>query len=667
MFFKETRSRKSGLPVLQLVESIRTDKGPRQKVIVSLGTEIDFPRRLRKQVALCVKARLIGEFVLFEDDQISLYADRIVKKIQTEGKWQKAHDKLKDAENTKKERPTAEVYIDELQHTNSRELGSILIGDHYWQLLNFPKILSDCGFNKSQIVTAEISILNRLISQDSEHAILEWLKTVAVDELLGVDSAKFGDDRFYRISDLLIRNQVEIETRLYRQEASLFNIGDTIYFYDLTNTYFEGKCEKNPKAEYGGNQKEKRDDCPQVVVGLVIDSHGFIRRHRMFNGKLKDAKSLRYILKELEYEYNDRELPTFIFDRGVVSEDNLELLKDYKYIIACRSNEEMQFVEEFERGKFVPISGRKEQHKSEVKILLKKKDDISYLLCKSEGRKKKEEAMRNQKEQRLIDKLKNLASQVNKHRSRDTSEIERKLGRLKERYCSVAKYYWFKYEPCCFDINFPKEPINRNLQKSMNNLLVKYKESKISYNEIQKQLKLRQDKYPADFAMIEIHLTEPVLNWGTEEEKENNQHQLEGNYLLKTNRTDLESEQIWNIYTMLTNVEKAFRDLKTNLGLRPNYHQLENRVDGHIFISILAYHLMHSIEYTLKQQGISNSWRTIKRQVSTHTYATIQMPLVDKRTINLRKPGALEGIHENIYRKLGVNYKSLPTLKTVAK
>jgi len=167
--------------------------------------------------------------------------------------------------------------------------------------------------------------------------------------------------------------------------------------------------------------------------------------------------------------------------------------------------------------------------------------------------------------------------------------------------------------------------------------------------------------------MIEIHLTEPVLNWGTEEEKENNQQQLEGNYLLKTNRTDLESEQIWNIYTMLTNVEKAFRDLKTNLGLRPNYHQLESRVDGHIFISILAYHLMHSIEYTLKQQGISNSWRTIKRQVSTHTYATIQMPLVDKRTINLRKPGALEGIHENIYRKLGVNYKSLPTLKTVAK
>jgi len=195
----------------------------------------------------------------------------------------------------------------------------------------------------------------------------------------------------------------------------------------------------------------------------------------------------------------------------------------------------------------------------------------------------------------------------------------------------------------------------------------KYNESEISYNELQKQLRLRQEKYPLDYAKLDIQITEPSLQWGTEEDKENNQHQLEGNYLLKTNRTDLQSEEIWNIYTMLTKVEKAFRDLKTHLGLRPNYHQLEKRVDGHIFISILAYHLLHTIEYILNQQDISASWKTIKRLVSTHNYATIQVPVVDKTTVNLRKPGAVEGIHEKIYRKLGVNYKDLPTLKTTAK
>jgi hypothetical protein len=667
MFFKETRSRKSGKPVLQLVESRRIDKGPRNYVIVSLGTEFDVPSHLRQQVASCVKGRLLGESIMFEEDQVSLYADRIVKKIQTEGKWQKSHDKLKEVENTKKDRETAEVYINELQHANSRELGTVLIGHHFWRMLKFPRILRACGFNQSQVVTAEISVLNRLIAQDSEHAIIDWLNTVALDELSGVDTTNFGDDRFYRISDFLINNQTDIETALYKQEASLFNLENSIFLYDLTNTYFEGQAKKNPKAEYGGNQKEKRDDCPQVVVALVIDSHGFIRRHRMFNGKMKDAKSLSYILEELAAEFKDSEMPTLIFDRGVVSKDNIEMINNYKYIIACRTNEEMEFVEEFEQGEFVPISGRKEKKKSEVKILLKKKDGISYLLCKSEGRKKKEKAMRNHQEQKLIDELENIARQIKKSSSHDTTGIDRRLGRLMQKYCTVAKYYWFKYEPFVFSVTYPDEQINRNLKKSLDTISRKYRESKISYNELQKQLESRQEKYPLDYEKLDIQITVPSLQWGTEEDKENNQHQLEGNYLLKTNRTDLQSEEIWNIYTMLTKVEKAFRDLKTHLGLRPNYHQLEKRVDGHIFISILAYHLLHTIEYVLNQQGISTSWKTIKRLVSTHTYSTIQIPTVNKTTINIRKPGAVEGIHQHIYRKLGVNYKDLPILKTTAK
>ena len=117
---------------------------------------------------------------------------------------------------------------------------------------------------------------------------------------------------------------------------------------------------------------------------------------------------------------------------------------------------------------------------------------------------------------------------------------------------------------------------------------------------------------------------------------------------------------------MLTRVEKAFRDLKTHLGLRPNYHQLEDRVDGHIFISILAYHLMHTIEYVLRQQGTS-SWAKIKRLVCTYTYATIQLPIAGKSTINLRKPGLVEGIHEIIYRRLRVEYRNLPIRKNVVK
>jgi hypothetical protein len=667
MYFKETKTDKSKKAVLQLIESERTSKGPRQKIIVSLGTDLKIPKKLRKQVAHCVKELLMGQLVLFDNNQVALYADQIVKRIQTEGKWQKAYDKLKAAENSQKERETAEVYIDEVQHSYSRELGSILIGHQYWNLLKFPQMLASCGFNDSQIVTAEISVLNRLISQDSEHAITDWLNTVAIDEILHVDSSKYGDDRFYRVSDLLLQNQFQIETALYEQETDLFHLEDSVFLYDLTNTYFEGQCERNPKAEYGGNQKEKRDDCPQVVVALVIDTNGFIRRHRMFNGKLKDVKSFSYILRELEAEFKDREIPTFIFDRGIVSEDNLELLKDYKYIVASRANEEMEFVEEFEYGEFETLPGRDEKKKSQIKVLLKEHDDHLYLLCKSEGRQKKERAMRNNMEKKLEEELNKLAVKVKKATDRDVTEVERKLGRLKERFSSVAKYYWFKYEPCKFEVKFPQEPLNSRLQKSLELLLKKFAEDSISYNQLQNNLESRKDKYPADYARLEIKLTEPALRWGTIDEKADQELQLEGNYLIKTNRKDLKADEIWNIYMMLTRVEKAFRDLKTNLGLRPNYHQLEDRVDGHIFISILAYHLMHTIEYVLHQQGISSSWATIKRLVSTHTYVTIQLPVTDNSTINLRKPGLVEGIHEKIYRKLGVEYRDLPISKTTVK
>ncbi|MCD6322522.1 MAG: IS1634 family transposase [Clostridiales bacterium] len=484
---------------------------------------------------------------------------------------------------------------------------------------------------------------------------------------MNIDSTRYGDDRFYRVSDKLLKNQSHIETALYKKESDMFYLEDSVFLYDLTNTYFEGQCELNPKAEYGGHQKEKRNDCPQVVVALIVDTKGFIRRHRMFNGKMNDVKSLSYILKELEEEFEGRELPTFIFDRGVVSEGNLELLKNYKYIVASRTNEEMEFVEEFENGEFTALPGRDEKKKSQIKVLLKEHNDLQYLLCKSSGRKQKEAAMRNKQELKLEEELNNLAKQVKKARDRDVSEIERKVGRLKERYSRVAKYYWFKYDPCKFELKFPAEQLNSRLHRSLELLVKKFNKGDISYNQLYANLKSREEKYPEDFARHEIKLTEPVLKWGTNDEKTSQAEQLEGNYLIKTNRKDLKADEIWNIYVMLTRVEKAFRDLKTHLGLRPNYHQLEDRVDGHIFISILAYHLMHTIEYVMRQQGISSSWASIKRLVSTHAYATIQLPIAGKSTINLRKPGIVEGIHETIYRKLKVDYRNLPIRKTVVK
>ena len=175
-----------------------------------------------------------------------------------------------------------------------------------------------------------------------------------------------------------------------------------------------------------------------------------------------------------------------------------------------------------------------------------------------------------------------------------------------------------------------------------------------------------EETYKSHFSKIKIEIREPDLSWGPIDELEASARALDGNYLLKTNRDDLSDEKIWDLYMMLTGVEDAFRKLKSDLGLRPNRHHLEKRVDGHILVTILAYNLLHAIEFTLRKKAIHTTWPTIKRVLTSHTYSTITLPTVDGPVINLRKAGIPEIIHQQIYDTLGVNYSNLPIAKTIA-
>lgn len=670
MFFREKKSKNSKQPILQLVENIRTVKGPRQKLVVSLGTLIKIPKENRSEVARIVKERLTGEQSLFaENSELVGYADKIVKKIQTEGKWHSAREIVCKQQDNLTEKTIAEVFIDDIQHGHDRETGTVLIGHTFWERLHFPDILRDCGFTESQIRNAEISILNRLIAQDSENAILSWMDTVAIDDILGINTKKFGNDRFYRISDKLLKNSEHIEESLYQREQTLFNLKNTIFLYDLTNTYFEGVCANNPKAEYNANQKEKRTDCPQVVVALVIDQEGFIRRHKIFNGKMTDVKSLDKILIELKKEFLNQPMPTIIFDRGMVSEENMELIKSYedlKYIIACRSNEESAFIKNFRNEEFSLLEGRSEKA-PRVEILLKEVDKTAYLLCKSEGRMEKEKAIRNKIEKKLEEDLHNLSKQIINGRENNPVQIERRIGRINQKHSKVAKYYKIEYQHREFSFTIScEEGVPKRLINSLKILKEKADSNKISFPAIKKKLLDYEAKYSVEYSKIQFDLKEPVLTWNTVDELESKERTMDGNYLLKTNRLDLDQHEIWHLYMMLTRVENAFKDLKSHLGLRPNFHQIEDRVDGHIFISILAYHLLHAIEYTLRQKGDHSRWATIKRLVSTHRYTTTQLPTVQGPVINIRKPGIPEGIHMDIYQKLKVDYKNLKVTKTIA-
>ena len=478
MFFREKTSKNSKLPILQLVENIRTDKGTRQRIVVSLGTQIKIKKELQKQVAGIVKERLTGEQSIFvHNPELVGYADKIVKKIQTEGKWYSAREIVCKQKDSLDAKVITEIFIDEIQHGHDRELGPVLIGHTFWNRLQFPEILKGCGFSESQIRTAEISILNRLIAQDSENLILSWMDTVSIDDILGISTKRFGNDRFYRISDKLLKNSKYIEENLYQREKKLFNLQNTISLYDLTNTYFEGVCANNPKAEYNGNQKEKRTDCPQVVVALVIEQEGFKRRHKMFNGKMTDTKSLDKILLELKKEFSNQPMPTIIFDRGMVSKENMELIEKYddlKYIIACRPNEESTFINDFQTEEF-SLLDEKSDKSSKVEILLQEEDKIAYSLCKSEGRCTKEKAMRNKFETKLEEELQKLLKQIRAGRENNPVQIERRIGRINQKNSKVAKYYSIEYQHRAFSYTLAdKNSLSKRLTNSLKILKEKY-------------------------------------------------------------------------------------------------------------------------------------------------------------------------------------------------
>ncbi len=466
MFFREKMSPRSINPVLQLVENMHIDGKRKQKIIISLGTTTSINKEIRKNVAFAIKQKLLGQTSLWIDDQVKLIADNIVKKIQTEGKWDASRAQVMKHKSEDKE--TAEVFIEQVGHGFTRELGPLLIGHNFWKRLSIDEILSDCGFSGVAIKVAEISILNRLIAGDSENAIPSWIKVTAVSDIIDKAAESFSKDRFYRVSDKLLENQEFIEKRLYERNCSVFNLSNAVYLYDLTNSYFEGACEQNPKAEYNKNQKEKRTDCPQIVVALVLDREGFVRRHFTYNGKMSDSKSLEKIITALKNDFDLSAMPTIIMDRGVACDENIALLESeqLKYIVASRSGEEKEMLEDFEiQEDFWTL---KKDKTNEVKIKLKKKEGISYLLCKSSGRKKKETAMRNRIEENLIDALEGMKKLIAGGKRNSPEIVNQSIGRIKERFPKVAQYYEIQYTPFRFEYKVEKGIVlPKRLQNSL--------------------------------------------------------------------------------------------------------------------------------------------------------------------------------------------------------
>ena len=592
-----------------LVESILTPKGPRQKIICSLGDLRPCPRVEWLELAHKLASALSGQSDLLAGQAPDPELQQLVAKVNSASPQSGQLAQPAAAESN-----LVAVHVDQVRTEESREAGPVHVGYQFWLRLGVDAILAKAGLSERTRQLTCVMALNRLIHPGSELAMPDWIRSTALPDILEVDFQDLAEDARYRNLDKLHPRRVAIEAALAERERSLFNLDQTVFLYDVTSTFFEGRAMANPKAKRGYS-RDHRPDCKQVLIGLVVNRDGFPLAHEVFAGNCHDSTTLEQMLTALDKRVGLQPGQTVVVDRGMSGEENLKKIVARKlhYLVAEPYGARNDWVQEFEDDKDFreverdPSPTNPFQHKSTIQVKMRQVDGEMHVLCLSSERKGKDRAIREAHEKKLLVDLEKLQKRVAKGKGRGTkpAEVLQSMGRLKERYSRVARYYRMEYDA----------------------------EAK-------------------------------VFRYSLEEDKRTRAEKLDGSYLLKTDRGDLSAEEAWRVYVLLTRAEAAFRTLKSPLGERPIFHHKEGRVEAHIFLCVLAYHLLISIEKTFLDQGVHTSWATVRQTLKTHQINTIVLPTDSGLVLRIRKGSTPETAHREIYEKLGLGSEIIRPRKT---
>jgi transposase len=437
------------------------------------------------------------------------------------------------------------------------------------------------------------NIIGRMAAPASELATHGWLQAISgLGELIDYDFEKMSLDRLYQVSDQLWKHKEAIETHLYQHEHDLFGLAETITLYDLTNTFFEGDAKINPQAQRG-RSKEKRSDCPLVTLGLVPDGSGFPRKSQIFPDNASEPKTLETMLQDLSGQPDS----TVILDADIANEENIQYLIEhhYKYIVVSRKRKR-----DFDEDKAAVAKDILGQTVKAQRVVIEATGEIE-LYCHPELREKIGQAMQDsfaEKYELALSSLHNGLS--NKGSTKKYAKVLEHIGRLNENYARIAQHY---------DVTVTAD---------------------------------------------EAQLNAFSIEW-KRVEKSNSQAPHPGVYCLQSNLTDWDEVTLWGTYTMLTDLEGVFRSLKSELGLRPIYHHKEERVNGHIFITLIVYHLVQILRVQLKAQDFHDNWQTIRRKVENQQRITVTLQREDGKTIHLRKATKAETQQSDLYNLLGIS------------
>jgi transposase len=556
MFLRAHRRSKDGKQhrYWSLVETVRTADGPRQRRLCYLGELND-----------SAHARWLKTIEVFnaegESTQLKLFPSEV--------------------EPPENDPDVARVLLKKVRLERTRQVGPCYLGWELWRRLQldefFQGAIDTDGADVAWSRVAAILGINRLCAPGSELALeQQWYPSTSLGDILHIEEGKINDTRLYRCLDRILPQKTKLEQHLKQRYGELFGAEFDVMLYDLTSTYVEGAAEANPMMRRGYS-RDHRPDCQQLVLALIVNPEGFPCSYEVFNGNRADVTTLEVILRLVERKYG-KARRIWVMDRGIVSEANLAAIRkrDGQYLVGTPRSK----MKEFEAHLKEEANWEQVRDEVQVKLISIPGGQETFILCKTEGRQRKEQAIRNRFARRMEAALDSLQKQVKAGRLKNRDKMHVRIGRILASHPQVADLY------------------------------------EVAVKEANGQLS---------------------IEWSAKDGQRQWREIREGAYLLRTNLTATTASELWAKYMQLTEVEAAFRALKSELSIRPLFHQLERRVKAHVMVGFLGYALWVTLKHLLRRKQSEWSATRALAELATLQSADIVLPTTDGREIRLRR------------------------------
>lgn len=576
MYLRRSTRKKNGKThsYWRLVRSVRTGNKVRQETVAWLG-ELDAEGRAR---ASALAEHMLGK----KDRQRGLFEE--------------------EATPSK----SVKVHVDRLRVERSRCFGDVWLAWKLWQILGLDEFCkSVMPKGREKVPWAEIAailVLARFCEPSSElHIAEDWYQRSALIDILHVPAKRVHHTRLYQGLDALLPHKRKLEKHLKERYGTLFQADFDLLLYDVTSTYFEGEAKSNAMARRGYS-RDKRPDCKQVCIGLVVSREGFPLGYELFDGNRIDVTTVEEIVEKMEAQYGKAKR-IWVMDRGMASEANLEWLRKggRKYLIGTPKSE----LRKWERDLVDQEGWQQVREGLEVKICEGPDQKEVFLICRSGERRKKEAAMHERFSKRIKESVTSLARRLSKARKpADRAQVERQIGRILQRNSRAAGKF---------------------------------------------HIKVHQDSSRGSGLRLEWSIQEKWSAWA---------RLTEGTYILRTNVHGWSGEELWRAYVQLSQAEAAFRIQKSDLKIRPIWHQQAKRVQAHILVCFLAFAMWKVLEGWQVKAGIGNSPRTILEEMKRINCVDVILPLENGREMRLRCIARPEKDTEVLLSRLGLK---LPT------